>query len=800
MAKNLVIVESPAKAKTIEGFLGKEFTVKSSFGHVRDLVKKGMGVEVDKGFIPHYEVPDDKKNVITELKKLSKAAEKVWLASDEDREGEAISWHLAEVLELEKKKTSRIVFHEITKNAILKAIENPRDIDIHLVDAQQARRVLDRLVGFELSPVLWKKVKPSLSAGRVQSVAVRLIVEREREHNAFKATSAFRVTATFINPRKQKFNAELQSRFPEFADAETFVRNCDKAVFTVESLDVKPAKKTPSAPFTTSTLQQEASRKLGFSVAQTMAVAQRLYESGKITYMRTDSTNLSELALHAAEDVIKNKFGKEFHQRRQFRTKAKGAQEAHEAIRPTYFNNFSVEGDAQERKLYDLIWKRTMASQMADAQLEKTIITIGISNSPEKFIARGEVIKFEGFLALYMESVDEEETEKEEGMLPKTNPGEIVDMEELEAAEKFSLPPARYTEASLVKKLEELGIGRPSTYAPTISTIQNRGYVEKSEREGEKRKLRLISLKNHQVKISDKTETTGTEKGKLFPTDIGMVVNDFLLEHFAGIVDYNFTASVEKEFDDIAEGKLSWKKMLDQFYKKFHVQVEQTMENSERARVEKLLGIDPVSGKNVYAKIGRFGPMVQIGENTDEEKPRFSSLKAHQRLESISLADALELFKLPRKLGVYQEKEVTVSTGKFGPYVKWGDLFASLTKEDDPMSIDLQRAQELIQIKQQKDQDKILRVFNEDPDIRILKGRWGPFLAYKKENYRLPKDAEVSAISFEDCMKIVSSQTKAPAAKKAAAKKPVAKKADKPKKTSTGKSSKASSKSIKKKK
>jgi DNA topoisomerase-1 len=441
-----------------------------------------------------------------------------------------------------------------------------------------------------------------------------------------------------------------------------------------------------------------------------------------------------------------------------------------------------------------------MASQMADAQLEKTIITIGISNSPEKFIARGEVIKFEGFLALYMESVDEEETEKEEGMLPKTNPGEVVDMEELEAAEKFSLPPARYTEASLVKKLEELGIGRPSTYAPTISTIQNRGYVEKSEREGEKRKLRLISLKNHQVKISDKTETTGTEKGKLFPTDIGMVVNDFLLEHFAGIVDYNFTASVEKEFDDIAEGKLSWKKMLDQFYKKFHVQVEQTMENSERARVEKLLGIDPVSGKNVYAKIGRFGPMVQIGENTDEEKPRFSSLKAHQRLESISLADALELFKLPRKLGVYQEKEVTVSTGKFGPYVKWGDLFASLTKEDDPMSIDLQRAQELIQIKQQKDQDKILRVFNEDPDIRILKGRWGPFLAYKKENYRLPKDAEVSAISFEDCMKIVSSQTKAPAAKKAAAKKPVAKKADKPKKTSTGKSSKASSKSIKKKK
>ena len=800
MAKNLVIVESPAKAKTIEGFLGKEFTVKSSFGHVRDLVKKGMGVEVDKGFIPHYEVPDDKKNVITELKKLSKSADKVWLASDEDREGEAISWHLAEVLELEKKKTSRIVFHEITKNAILKAIENPRDIDIHLVDAQQARRVLDRLVGFELSPVLWKKVKPSLSAGRVQSVAVRLIVEREREHNAFKATSAFRVTATFINPRKQKFNAELQSRFPEFADAETFVRNCDNAVFTVESLDVKPAKKTPSAPFTTSTLQQEASRKLGFSVAQTMAVAQRLYESGKITYMRTDSTNLSELALHAAEDVINNKFGKEFHQRRQFRTKAKGAQEAHEAIRPTYFNNFSVDGDAQERKLYDLIWKRTMASQMADAQLEKTIITIGISNSPEKFIARGEVIKFEGFLALYMESVDEEETEKEEGMLPKTNPGEVVDMEELEAAEKFSLPPARYTEASLVKKLEELGIGRPSTYAPTISTIQNRGYVEKSEREGEKRKLRLISLKNHQVKISDKTETTGTEKGKLFPTDIGMVVNDFLLEHFAGIVDYNFTASVEKEFDDIAEGKLSWKKMLDQFYKKFHVQVEQTMENSERARVEKLLGIDPVSGKNVYAKIGRFGPMVQIGENTDEEKPRFSSLKAHQRLESISLADALELFKLPRKLGVYQEKEVTVSTGKFGPYVKWGDLFASLTKEDDPMSIDLQRAQELIQIKQQKDQDKILRVFNEDPDIRILKGRWGPFLAYKKENYRLPKDAEVSAISFEDCMKIVSSQTKAPAAKKAAAKKPVAKKADKPKKTSTGKSSKASSKSIKKKK
>jgi DNA topoisomerase-1 len=795
MAKNLVIVESPAKAKTIEGFLGKDYVVKSSFGHVRDLVKKGMGVDVENDFAPNYEVQDDKKNVISELKKLSKSAEKVWLASDEDREGEAISWHLSEVLDLDKKKTCRIVFHEITKNAILDAIAHPRDIDQHLVNAQQARRVLDRLVGFELSPVLWKKIKPSLSAGRVQSVAVRLIVEREREYNDFRAVSAFRVLAEFITPRNQALHAELQNRFPEFGDAEKFLRACDQATFHVENLDVKPGKKSPSAPFTTSTLQQEASRKLGFSVAQTMSVAQRLYESGKITYMRTDSTNLSDLALNTAADTILKMYGKAYHQRRQFRTKSKGAQEAHEAIRPTYLSNPTVEGDAQEKKLYDLIWKRTMASQMSEAQLEKTTVTIGISNSPEKFIAKGEVIKFDGFLKLYIESVDEEEQEGGEGILPMTIPGELLNMDHMDAIEKFSLPPARYTEASLVKKLEELGIGRPSTYAPTISTIQNRGYVEKGERDGAKRTLRLIGLKNHTVKISEKHENTGSDKGKLLPTDIGMVVNDFLIAHFPGIVDYHFTATVEKEFDDIAEGNLSWQNMLKKFYGQFHEQVSQTIENSDRAKTDRLLGTDPNSGKNVYAKIGRFGPMVQIGENTDEEKPKFSSLQAHQRIETITLGEAMELFKLPRILGSYQGKEVTVSAGRFGPYVKWGDLFASLTKEDNPLSIGIDRAIELIEIKKQKDQDKLIRVFDGNPDVKILKGRWGPYLAYKKENFRLPKDAVAESMSLEDCMKIIGSNSSAKS--KAASSKPVAK-ASAPKKKST--TSKASSKSVKKKK
>lgn len=798
MAKNLVIVESPAKAKTIEGFLGKDYVVKSSFGHVRDLVKKGMGVDVENNFAPNYEVQEDKKNVISELKKLSKSAEKVWLASDEDREGEAISWHLSEVLDLDKKKTCRIVFHEITKNAILDAIAHPRDIDQHLVNAQQARRVLDRLVGFELSPVLWKKIKPSLSAGRVQSVAVRLIVEREREYNDFRSVSAFRVLAEFITPRNQALQAELHNRFPEFGDAEKFLRACDEATFKVDNLDVKPGKKSPSAPFTTSTLQQEASRKLGFSVAQTMSVAQRLYESGKITYMRTDSTNLSDLALNTAADTILKMFGKAYHQRRQFRTKSKGAQEAHEAIRPTYLSNPVVDGDAQEKKLYDLIWKRTMASQMSEAQLEKTTVTIGISNSPEKFIAKGEVIKFDGFLKLYMESADDEEQEAGEGILPMTVPGELLAMDHMDAIEKFSLPPARYTEASLVKKLEELGIGRPSTYAPTISTIQNRGYVEKGERDGVKRALRLISLKNHTVKISEKHENTGSDKGKLLPTDIGMVVNDFLIAHFPGIVDFHFTASVEKEFDDIAEGNLSWQNMLKKFYGQFHEQVSQTIENSDRAKTDRLLGTDPNSGKNVYAKIGRFGPMIQIGENTDEEKPKFSSLQAHQRIETITLNDAMELFKLPRTLGSYQQKEVTVSAGRFGPYVKWGDLFASLTKEDNPLSIGIDRAIELIEIKKQKDQDKLIRVFDANPDVKILKGRWGPYLAFKKENYRLPKDADVDKISLEDCMKIIGANSNPKS--KAASSKPVAKASAVKKKSTSAKASKTTSKSVKKKK
>ncbi len=757
-----------------------------------------MGVDVENDFAPNYEVQEDKKNVISELKKLSKSAEKVWLASDEDREGEAISWHLSEVLDLDKKKTCRIVFHEITKNAILDAIAHPRDIDQHLVNAQQARRVLDRLVGFELSPVLWKKIKPSLSAGRVQSVAVRLIVDREREYNDFRSVSAFRVLAEFITPRNQALQAELQNRFPEFGDAEKFLRASEEATFKVENLDVKPGKKSPSAPFTTSTLQQEASRKLGFSVAQTMSVAQRLYESGKITYMRTDSTNLSDLALNTAADTILKMFGKAYHQRRQFRTKSKGAQEAHEAIRPTYLSNPVVDGDAQEKKLYDLIWKRTMASQMSEAQLEKTTVTIGISNSPEKFIAKGEVIKFDGFLKLYMESADDEEQEGGEGILPMTIPGELLAMDHMDAIEKFSLPPARYTEASLVKKLEELGIGRPSTYAPTISTIQNRGYVEKGERDGVKRALRLISLKNHTVKISEKYENTGSDKGKLLPTDIGMVVNDFLIAHFPGIVDYHFTASVEKEFDDIAEGNLSWQNMLKKFYGQFHEQVSQTIENSDRAKTDRLLGTDPNSGKNVYAKIGRFGPMIQIGENTDEEKPRFSSLQAHQRIETITLHDAMELFKLPRTLGSYQQKEVTVSAGRFGPYVKWGDLFASLTKEDNPMEIGIDRAIELIEIKKQKDQDKLIRVFDENPDVKILKGRWGPYLAFKKENFRLPKDAVVESISLEDCMKIIGSSSSPKS--KAASAKPAAKASVSKKKSTKAKASLPTSKSVKKKK
>ena len=770
MVKNLVIVESPAKAKTIEGFLGKEFAVKSSFGHVRDLVKKGLGVDVDNKFTPTYEVSEDKKGVINELKKLSKGAEMVWLASDEDREGEAISWHLYETLGLQKKNTKRIVFHEITKPAILKAIENPREIDINLVDAQQARRILDRLVGFELSPVLWKKIKPSLSAGRVQSVAVRLIVEREREVNDFQSSSAYRVIGVFQSVKGGIFKAELSTRYKNYEQALEFVKHCIGADFKVDNLEVKPSKKSPAAPFTTSTLQQEASRKLGFSVAQTMSVAQRLYESGKITYMRTDSTNLSQLALDATEEEINRSFGKNYHQKRVYKTKAKGAQEAHEAIRPTYFNVQSLDGENQEKRLYDLIWKRTIASQMSDAQLERTIITVGVINKNEKFVAKGEVIKFDGFLKVYMESTDDEDSEDQEGLLPPISINEKLNLNSLEATEKFALPPPRYTEASLVKKLEELGIGRPSTYAPTISTVQNRGYVVKEDREGRQRTFKSITLLLGKITEELKKENTGAEKSKLFPTDIGMVVNDFLISHFEEILNYNFTASVEKQFDEIADGQLEWRKMLEKFYKAFHTKVESTIENSDRANGERLLGIDPATGKKVFARIGRFGALIQIGESEDEEKPKFSSLKANQRLESITFEEAMELFKLPRIAGNYENSEMQIATGRFGPYIKHSNKFYSIKKEDDPLTISESRAIEIIEEKRKLEKERVIKSFSQDPEMQLLNGRWGPYLAKGKANYKLPKGVEPKDLSFDECLKIIDSQPLA--TKKAANKKP----------------------------
>lgn len=769
MVKNLVIVESPAKAKTIEGFLGKDFTVKSSFGHVRDLVKKGLGVDVQNKFKPTYEISEDKKGLISDLKKLAKNADTVWLASDEDREGEAISWHLFETLELNNNNTKRIVFHEITKPAILKAIESPRKIDINLVDAQQARRILDRLVGFELSPVLWKKIKPSLSAGRVQSVAVRLIVEREREVSEFQSTSAYRIIGMFQTEKGGVFKAELSTRFKTYELALDFVKHCVDAKYFVENLEVKPSKKSPAAPFTTSTLQQEASRKLGFSVAQTMSVAQRLYESGKITYMRTDSTNLSQTALDASQDEILKSFGKNYHQKRVFKTKSKGAQEAHEAIRPTYFNVQSLDGDNQEKRLYDLIWKRTIASQMSDAQLERTIITVGVSSKTEKFIAKGEVIKFDGFLKVYMESSDEDDSEEQEGLLPPIKVEEKLVLNSLEAIEKYTLPPPRYTEASLVKKLEELGIGRPSTYAPTISTVQNRGYVVKEDREGRQRNCKAIYIKDGKIKEEIKKENTGAEKAKLFPTDIGMVVNDFLISNFEEVLNYNFTASVEKQFDEIAEGNLKWQNMLDVFYKTFHQKVESTIENSERANGERDLGIDPVSGKRVFARIGRFGALIQIGESDDENKPRFSSLKANQRLESISLEEALELFKLPRISGNFEGLEMQVSSGRFGPYIKHGPKFYSIKKEDDPLTISEERCIQIIEEKRKAESEKVIKLFKEDPELQVLNGRWGPYISKGKENYKIPKGTIPQNLTFEECNEIILSQ--AGTTKKAASRK-----------------------------
>lgn len=755
MAKNLLIVESPAKAKTIEGYLGKDFLVKSSYGHIRDLAKGDMGIDIENDFAQTYEVPADKKQIVSELKKLAKEAEMVWLASDEDREGEAISWHLYETLGLKQDKTKRIVFHEITKPAILKAIETPRTIDYNLVHAQQARRVLDRLVGFELSPVLWKKVKPSLSAGRVQSVAVRLIVEREREVNLFNATASFKITAQFsTNKAKETVKAELPQRFENESDAEKFLQDCINANYRVNDLETKPAKRNPAAPFTTSTLQQEASRKLGYSVARTMQIAQRLYESGKITYMRTDSVNLSDTALAASAQEIKSAYGDKYHQPRKYKTKAAGAQEAHEAIRPTYFDRHTIDGDNAEKRLYELIWKRAIASQMSEAIFEKTTAQIGISTRKEELVAEGEMLKFDGFLKVYLESTDEEDQEDGENtnMLPPLSKGQALTLKEMQATERFSRPPARYTEASLVKKLEELGIGRPSTYAPTISTIQNRGYVVKEERDGKQRSFIAMSLTNGKFNKETKTEITGAEKNKLFPTDIGEVVNDFLVEHFKGIVDFNFTAKVEKEFDEIAQGLKEWTQMLHTFYKPFHSEVENTLETAERATGERLLGLDPATGKNVYTKVGRFGPLVQIGENDDDEKPRYASLLKAQSVGTITLTEALELFKLPFQLENYQDKDVSVGVGRFGPYVKWGDTFISIPKNEDPLSVKQERAEEIINEKITADAPV---AHYQNLPVTKGTGRFGPFIKWNDLFINVPKAYNFNNLSQSDINELI---------------------------------------------
>ncbi|MBI1222944.1 MAG: type I DNA topoisomerase [Bacteroidetes bacterium] len=767
MAKNLVIVESPAKAKTIEGFLGSDYTVKSCYGHIRDLAKEHNGVDIEKGFQPIYEVPDDKKQVVAELKKLAKSAETVWLASDEDREGEAISWHLSEVLKLDKDRTKRIVFHEITKPAILKAIETPRSINQDLVNAQQARRILDRIVGFELSPVLWKKVKPSLSAGRVQSVAVRLIVEREREIQEFNSDSSFRVVAIFHDQDSNKhFKAELPQRFKTESEAEAFLEGCKGTQFKVKQVETKPAKRTPAAPFTTSTLQQEASRKLSFSVAQTMSVAQKLYEAGHITYMRTDSVNLSDLALAAAQEEINKAYGAEFSKTRKYTTKTASAQEAHEAIRPTYFNKHSISGDNNERRLYDLIWKRAIASQMSDAQLEKTIIHIGMDgkNSALEFHASGEVIKFEGFLKVYLEGNDEESEENEDGLLPNVKSGDLLQLDHVSATEKFTRPSPRYTEASLVKKLEELGIGRPSTYAPTISTIQKRGYVVKEDRQGRERKYIELKFDGQMVKREEMTELTGAEKSKLFPTDIGGLVNDFLVEHFDNIMDYGFTANVEKQFDEIADGLKSWTDMLGKFYGPFHKTVDQTIDEAARVTGERQLGTDPSSGKPLSVRMGRFGPYVQIGTPDDEEKPRYASLRAGQSMETITFDEAMELFKLPRVIGEFEGAEMKVNIGRFGPYVQHQKAFYSIPKEDDPFQVDESRAIEIILAKRKADAEKLIKVFDEDAELQVLNGRWGPYLKKGRDNFKIPKNRheDAASITFEEATEMMEKAATAP--------------------------------------
>ena len=770
MSKNLVIVESPAKKKIIQGYLGKDFIVESSIGHIRDLPSKGgMSIDIQNGFAPNYVVSEDKKKVVSLLKSAAKKVETVWLATDEDREGEAIAWHLTEALKLDATKTKRIVFHEITKKAILKAVENPRTLDINLVNAQQARRVLDRLVGFELSPVLWRKVKQGLSAGRVQSVAVRLIVEREQEITDFKSTSDFKVVIYLLNENGDVIKTEHPKRFVTYDEAHAFMLNCKDADYSIKNLEKKAAKKSPTAPFTTSTLQQEASRKLGFSVNQTMMVAQKLYEQGKITYMRTDSVNLSQDALDAAENQITKLYGQEYSQRRTYSKKAKGAQEAHEAIRPSYMQNKHVEGDSSHQKLYDLIWKRTISSQMSDAKIDRTVVTVSLSNSSDNLIARGEIITFEGFMKVYLEGKDDE-VQSEKGVLPKLEIGEILDLKDGLASEQFSRHPARYTEASLVKKMEELGIGRPSTYAATITTVQKRGYVEKDTRDGYERISKVIELKNNQLEAKEISSITGAEKNKLFPTDIGIVVTDFLIDNFSDVMQYSFTASVENEFDEIAEGKKVWNEMIANFYKGFHDQVNVVTDSSGKALGERLLGIDSKSGKNLYARIGPFGPMVVLGEKSEDEdapKPKYASLLKGQTIQTITLEEAMKLYDLPRVVGVYKEEDIVAAIGRFGPYLRFQGKFISIKKDDneDPLTISLERAIELIEIKIQADKDRLVANFEGSPLVQVLNGRYGVFIQItpekgKKINVKIPKDVDPKSLSREDCLNLMENKNK----------------------------------------
>ena len=768
MAKNLVIVESPAKAKTIEGFLGKDFVVKSSIGHIRDLPKKGgMAIDVENGFEPRYEITKDKKAVVTELKKISDKSEMVWLATDEDREGEAIAWHLIEALKLDEAKTKRIVFNEITKAAISKAVDNPRDLDVQLVNAQQARRVLDRLVGFELSPVLWRKVKQGLSAGRVQSVAVRLIVERENEIREFVPSSDYKVVAEFYSKDKKLFKAELPKRFKTKEEAKEFLSVCADSQFHIASMQKKPAKKSPAAPFTTSTLQQEASRKLGFSVGQTMSVAQKLYEAGKITYMRTDSLNLSNDAIKAASEQITKLYGESYSQVRKYATKSKGAQEAHEAIRPTYLEHSSIEGEKNHQRLYDLIWKRTISSQMADAQLERTTAEITISKSDSKMVAKGEMIKFEGFLKVYLEGVDEDR-EEQSGMLPKLEEGDALSRKVITATERFSKPKARFTEASLVKKLEDLGIGRPSTYAATITTVQNRGYVEKGQNEGVERTYSVLTLDKSNVEESSKKEKSGSDKFKMLPTDIGIVVTKFLLDNFESVMDYSFTADVEKEFDLIAKGDKKWNDMIGQFYGPFVKKVNDVKDNSESAKGQRLLGKDPKTDENVYVRIGRFGPMAQIGEASEDVKPRFASLLSTQSITDITLEEALELFKLPRIVGNFEDEDVIAAIGRFGPYLRHKGKFVSIKKDngDEPMTIELDRSIELILAHRKAEAEKIINRFEGTPLVQVLNGRYGPFIQIgegarkNKKNIKIPKGTDPKSLTREDCLALSENQKK----------------------------------------